>query len=232
VQLFGALISLMLAAWMFFAVTIPFNKRYRYLGKRPLVALAGLFLLVGAIGFFGAGLSASGALNWLPQSFEWPVGYADGVVSTPDGEHIVPLIGSNRIQIYDSDWHFLRGWHVDALGGTFKLLASGNDRVEVITSRGEWHITYMLHGTLITRVNYSHASYDSFPDSGQRFAVPTHWWLWPFAGPFYSWTTLMLGMLILAGLNFFAAERGPIPVRIFAWKFTLPARKKTRPLRK
>ena len=29
-------------------------------------------------------------MNWLPTSFEWPVGYTGGVVSTAEGLHVVP----------------------------------------------------------------------------------------------------------------------------------------------
>ena len=74
-------------------------------------------LLIGVTGFLGAGFSSAGGLNWLPSSFEWPVGSVDGVVTTKDGLHVVPHTPSGRIQIYDSGWHFTRGWRVDAGGG-------------------------------------------------------------------------------------------------------------------
>ena len=99
--------------------------------------------MVGAAGFFGSALSAVGGLNWLPHSFEWPVGYAGGVVSTSEGLHVVPHTPSGRIQVYNANWTFRTGWHVDAHAGAFKLLAPAEGRLDVITSRGRWHYALM-----------------------------------------------------------------------------------------
>src|SRR5436853_384195 len=79
--------------------------------RRWLTITASCLMVVGAAGFFGTALSAAGGLNWLPSSFEWPVGYTGGVVSTSQGLHVVPHTPSGRVQEYDANWSFLTGWH-------------------------------------------------------------------------------------------------------------------------
>jgi hypothetical protein len=165
--------------------------------KRWLVLVASALLVVGGIGFFGSALSAVGGLNWLPDSFEWPVGYASGIISTQNGLHVVPHTPSGRIQVYDSDWTFIRGWHVDAGGGTFKLAASADSRIDVFTARGEWHYVFSSEGELLSKRTYSPAAYSSFPDEGTSLVVPTPPWLLVFSHPLASWGVAAIGMGIL-----------------------------------
>src|SRR5262249_50277691 len=88
------------------AALIPFSSERGRGWRRWLTTTASCLLVVGAAGFFGSALSAAGGLNWLPSSFEWPVGYASGVVSTPEGLHVVPHTPSGRVQVYDANWSF------------------------------------------------------------------------------------------------------------------------------
>jgi hypothetical protein len=120
-----------------------------------------LLVLVGAGGFFAAGLSATGIIK-LPSSYEWPAGYARGVVATADGKYIVPLMPSGRLQIYDSQWHFIRGWNVDAGGGDFRVQCSPDGLVEVFTARGERQILFHRE--------WSVGRFE--PDSARNFCYP------------------------------------------------------------
>src|SRR5437773_3218687 len=90
-----------LAVWLLLAVKqfLLATKADRW--ERLILYLAPFCLAIGAIGFFGSALSATGGLNWLPASFEWPVGTADNVVATADHFFVVPHTPSGRIQIYD-----------------------------------------------------------------------------------------------------------------------------------
>ena len=154
-------------------------------------------LVIGVCGFFGSGLSAMGGLNWLPSSFEWPVGYARGVVTTSDNQNIVPHTESGRIQVYDPHWNFVTGWPIDALAGIFKLEVADDDRIHVITARGRWHYVFEIDGTLASKETYAPATYDSFPDNGKSIVVATAPWLWPFSNPLISWFVGAIGMGIL-----------------------------------
>jgi hypothetical protein len=179
------------------AALIPFSSERGKGWRRWLIFTASCLMVVGAAGFFGSALSAAGGLNWLPNSFEWPVGYTGGVISTGEGLHVVPHTPSGRIQVYDADWSFLRGWHVDADAGTFKLGAPGGGRIEVITARGQWQYVFDLDGRLISKSTYRPKSYDSFPAEGASLVVPTSPWLWTFSHPGISWTVIAIGMGIL-----------------------------------
>jgi YD repeat-containing protein len=196
--LFIAVIMLICGMLTLFAATLPFRKRYGSWGRQLAAGVAGFLILIGTVGFFGSALSALGGLNWLPRSFEWPTGYVSGVVSLPSGGHLVPHTPSGRVQVYDQDWRFLHGWHVDAGGGTFKLQLASNDRIEVITARGNWRYTYTLAGDLISRVNYLPATYSSFPDCGESQVTPTRSWLWVFTSPFISVAVSLMGGAVLS----------------------------------
>jgi hypothetical protein len=165
--------------------------------RRWLLVLGGILLAIGATGFFGSALSSVGGLNWLGQKFEWPVGYASGVITTKDSVHIVPHTPSGRIQLYDANWKFLKGWHVDAGGGTFKLFPGESNMVGVVTARGQWRCLYDLRGNLLSKDTYAPASYLSFTGIEHAYFVPTAPWLWVFSHPFYSWGTCALGMVLL-----------------------------------
>jgi hypothetical protein len=151
-------------------------------------------MALGAAGFFGIALSATGGLNWLPQTCEWPAGSAKGVLVMPNGEHVIPLRAAGRIQVYDSAWKFLRGWYVDAYAGTFEIQIFDTNRIEVLTARGDMRYLYSLSGSLLSKGTYASQNYADFHPGAQSVIVPTHWWLWTFTGPFYSWAVAMLGL--------------------------------------
>lgn len=165
--------------------------------RRYLIAAGGMFMAVGVIGFFGSGVSALGGLNWMRPSFEWPIGYTTQAVTTKHGLHIVPHTPSGRVQVYDAKWKFLRGWHVDASGGTFKLTSTNSNTVDLITARGNWQYVFDFEGKLLSKSNYDPSSYSKFPDIGEFHVVPTAPWLWLFTNPFLSWGTAVSGMILL-----------------------------------
>ena len=180
--------------WVVFAAAFPFSSKRRTKQKRLLSFVASALLLVGGIGFFGSALSAVGGLNWLPNSFEWPVTHATGVVSTRNGLHVVPHIPSGRVQVYDPDWTFISGWHVDALGGTFKIVAAEDNRIELVTARGNWHYVFSGTGKLLSKHKYTPVTYSSFPDTGTSCFVPTPPWLCVFYHPYVSLGVAAIGM--------------------------------------
>jgi YD repeat-containing protein len=196
-----ALILLILAVGIGTAFYRLYAARLLTGWKRWLAISASLLLMLGMAGFLGAALSASGGLNWLPPSFEWPVGLANGIVSTKDNRLVVPHVSSGRVQVYDQDWTFLRSWNVDARGGAFKLNISDDNLVHVITARGNWHYVYDPNGTLLSKESYSPVSYSSFPDEGTTCYVPTPWWLWMFSSPIWSWLVVAVGMVFMVWLD-------------------------------
>lgn len=179
--------------------------------EKWLKAVGGILMALGGFGFFGTALSASGGFRWLPTTFEWPMGVVHGVVVMPDGTQVVPHTASGRIQVYDRDWKFVRGWNVDASGGTFILRVAGPNQVEVITARGEMRYIYDLNGSLLSQDGYAPRSYSDFPASGVVAAVPTRWWLWMFTSPVYSWAVAVTGMGVLYWAGRMKARRRKPP---------------------
>ncbi len=121
------MILMMLLVWIAQAVRIALSQKGFTL-KAILNFVASGCLVVGATGFFGSALSATGGLDWLPESFEWPVGKVQGALTGADGRVVVPHRPSGRIQIYDRNLVFQRGWFINAHGGTFRLSPVGRTK--------------------------------------------------------------------------------------------------------
>jgi hypothetical protein len=195
-------------AILFCCIPLIFQDTRKAFGIRKLLTIAGGMLVsIGVVGFFGSALSAVGGLNWLGASLEWPAGFVSGVVTTEQGVHIIPHTPSGRIQIYDANWKFIRGWPVDAGGGTFKLSSTETNTVEVVTARGQWRYVFDFNGNLLNQENYSPATYSNFPESGEAYFIPTKPWLWVFSHPFLSWGTAVCGITLLIVDNKFQKRR-------------------------
>ena len=191
------LILVILGAWILTSVRSIWSAKKVTGLRRWTIVIGATLMIIGAVGFFGAGIAAFGGLNWLPASFEWPAGYASGVVSSKEGFFVVPHAPSGRVQVYDQNWKFVRGWFVDAAGGVFKLVVSQTNQVEVITSRGQWRYVFDLKGTLLSKEHYAPGSYPDLRSSGASYMVPTAPWLLVFSSPIYSWLSAAAGMAIL-----------------------------------
>ncbi len=195
-SLFRVFFALFAAVWIFL-VFRGITKEFKS-GDRAnwIKGGMGLLILIGAGGFFAAGLAANGILK-VPKSFEWPVGYANDVVTMPGGNRIVPLVPSGRVQIYDSQWHFIRGWQVDAEGGDFKVGFTPEGVIEVFTARGGHYYSFTQKGDLISAKILTQ-QFDSLPQTGQWVLVPTSPLLWVFSSPFLSWGVMVVGMAGIA----------------------------------
>ncbi len=161
-----------------------------------------LLVLIGFGGFFGTIFAAEGYLK-LPSSFEWPAGYAAGVVRMPNGDHVVPLANAARLQIYNADWKFLRGWHVSAGGGDFTVECSDGRALEVYTARGNHHYTFTEEGELLASANYDKQFGLPHRDAS-HVVVPTSPFGWIFSSPAISWGIGVLGFIGLGLIKKFA----------------------------
>jgi hypothetical protein len=198
---FGVFIALFSCVWLFLAGLEIVRQVKRGGRVNWLVSIAGLFLMVGAGGFFAAGLSAMGVVT-LPDSFEWPSGYVRGVVQTQDGKYVVPHIPAGRVQLYDSQWRFIRGWHVDASGGDFSVACLPTGEIVVFTARGNQRLSFTENGKLILATTLPKSFVRPQPE--RSMVVPTSPLLWIFSSPFLSWGVALIGM---AGL--WAAKKFP-----------------------
>jgi hypothetical protein len=182
------------------AIVVPFSKGFRTTRPRSGVFAGSALIIMGTMGWFGSSLSAVGGLNWLPRTWEWPVGTANGVITMPDGTHVVPHVFSGRVQIYDAHWKFLRGWAIGSWGGDFRVTPSGADRFDVMKARSDWLDTYRLSGEHVARAKLERY-YWTFPRYGERLCVPTAPWLLVFSGHMTTWLMYVLGLATLAILK-------------------------------
>jgi len=157
-------------------------------------------VIYGGMGFFGQGLAALGGLWFVGPTVEWPVGVPDNVTLDSHGRRVVTLTACGRLQIYTSDGTFLRGWFVDASGGTFMARITEADEIEVRTARGRKRLLYSPAGELLERGSYQGAYSDANPGPSHPSAFHTPLFLWPFAHPFVAWGVAAIGMagLVLA----------------------------------
>jgi hypothetical protein len=188
----GVFIAVVAILWLFNALRGVIRGMRR--PGRPNWTVVGLYLLLalGGEGFFAQALCATGVIK-LPSSFQWPAGYVSGVVATDDGKQIVPLTPVSRIQIYDSQWHFVTGWYVNTAGGDFKVQSSPDGVIEAFTARGRHHYSFTQDGHLIASGSYSDGFW-SLP-SGESRVVPTSPFLWVFSSPIASWGIGAIGLV-------------------------------------
>jgi hypothetical protein len=198
-SLFNWLIVLFAGFWFFLAARGMARDFKRADRLRWTVAVMYFLILIGAGGFFAAALSAMGVLK-LPTYREWPAGYVRGVVTAADGKYIVPLVPSGRVQLYDTQWHFIRGWNVDAGGGAFKVECSQDGLIEVVTARGNRHYSFTEEGHLVALTRILPETFASLP-TGEPVVVPTQALLWIFSSPFLSWAVAVIGFVGLAILK-------------------------------
>jgi hypothetical protein len=201
-NIFSMVIVLMILAFVVSGASALRAGRGESRSRRILRVGAVLCLVYGALAFFAQVLCAMGGLSFLPPSFEWPLATVSGVVRDSQGDYIAPHPPSGRVQVYDRDKRFLRGWTVDAGGGTFKLSMTEDDLIEVFTARGARHYVFRLDGTLVRRSTYPPKSYSSLGRSAQAtVSFPTCIMLLPFSHPFAGWALGALGMVGLIVLD-------------------------------
>ena len=200
--LYHALLAIFVAAWFYkvgYRIVRQIRRQKRFTW---LVATSALAILIGAGTMFATILIARGAIT-LPNSFEWPPGDVPGVVETSNGKYLVPIASIRRLQIYDSNWHFLREWQIDSRGGDFTVDYSPDNEILVFTlpARSRYGSTesgrryaFTETGKLISEMTLP----NSFVvNSGEYTSVPTWRLLWIFSSPFLCWSFLLIG---LAGL--------------------------------
>jgi hypothetical protein len=177
----------------------------REIGARPLSAVAWLCTIAGAallvyglVGFFGAFLSVTGRLPWTSEEIAFPMGQVEGAVVDADGLIYCPSPPWGRIQLYDQDKRFIRGWFVNAFGGTFRVNVDRENHLQVATARRRMLYVFDRQGRLLSRTSYEPRSFSDFDGwQGTAIAIPTPFYLLPLTHPVLAWCTALAGIVIL-----------------------------------
>ena len=185
---------------------IFFERRKESLRLRLVAKLGACLMLVGSLAFFGQCAVKVGGLVFLGPSFEWPVGWATGVVRDSQGRYIVPVHFANRIQVYDPDGKFLHGWWIDGSSYDFALRIAKENAVEAYVARNDQRLLYSPEGRLLERTGISPNVYNQvYAENTFSKYFPTPWILWPLTNPFYALAVAGIGF----ALRFILDRRNP-----------------------
>lgn len=197
---FSLLLVFISLAWVLQAVSLA-RSSWRLTWKTGFNFIASAALVMGLLGFFTLWFSATGALNWLPDTFEWPVLKADNVLVNADGTYIVPHTPSGRVQIYNRQLEFQRGWYVDAGGGAFKLLPKNEAVFYIYTARGNFRYAYNVHGDKLSAETCQPNEYSQLQDAGISLKIPAPAYLILFSSSFAAWFLGVSGLVLLILVN-------------------------------
>jgi hypothetical protein len=163
------------------------------------MGIVGLLLLAyGIIAFFGAFLSATGGLPWSSENVAVPMWRVDGAVVDAEGMIYCPSTSWGRVQLYDRDRRFIRGWTVNAFGGAFRLHIDPDNHLQVATVRRRMLYVFDRQGRLLSSASYEPQSSSAFDGwRGTTVTIPTPVYLLPFTHPFFAWATGLVGMVML-----------------------------------
>jgi hypothetical protein len=196
--------------------------------KVRIVRRVGIFLGVTGMTGWVLAFLITGVPEWVPRWFEVPLGKIEGIAADKSG-HIYcglqPFYG--RIQVYDSDGRFVRGWGVDSGGGVFRFRLNASDELEVASARTDSLEVFLPTGERIKHVirgegyeefadwnPYSATSEDGAryvvstpvilprverlsPDGALTTIITTRWWTWPLMAPVPAAPFCMAGIVLL-----------------------------------
>jgi hypothetical protein len=152
----------------------------------------------GMLGFFGAFVSATGRLPWTSKDTALPMGRVDGAVVDRDGLIYCPSTPWGRIQLYDRNKRFIRGWSVEAFGGVFRLHINAENHLEVATARRRMLYVFDREGRLLSGASMDPRSYPDLDHwRGSVIWIPTPFYLLPLTHPFFAWLVAAAGMVLV-----------------------------------
>ncbi|HUG18781.1 MAG TPA: hypothetical protein VMM56_07365 [Planctomycetaceae bacterium] len=136
-------------------------------------------------------------LDHLSPEDEYPAGLVSSAIRMPDGLRVVPTTVGNRLQVYDADWKFLRGWPIET--GTSSMVVLRplvQDEFEVFAIKGDRRYVFNTQGELIETGRYDKAAFPQ--NTGEPMMVPTPWYLMIFTNHLYPFLFCAGGFTLFA----------------------------------
>ena len=136
--------------------------------------VAVVLLVLGAVGFLGGVFVGICQPTWISPATQMPLGGLGSIVVDKRGDIYCGLEFYSRIQVYDAQGRFLRGWWVDGgAGGTWRLQLTDDGLLEVEAGRrGRIHI-FDGNGVLCEQSKQSESQRESVNDRNQFVAMDT-----------------------------------------------------------
>jgi hypothetical protein len=135
----------------------PFLKKVNEQIWLTAILLSGLLAVVSVfLGFFDTsgpiGIQGSIRSRLLSADAQFPISNPSGFAVDRQGRVYLALPAYSRIQVYDSNGHFLKSWFVITAGGVFDIWIE-EDLLHAVTARPNSHDVFNLDGQLLTRTH-------------------------------------------------------------------------------
>lgn len=100
--------------------------------------------------FGGMGLMPkSTQTRFFPPKTQFPLGDLNGIAVDKKGHLYLCILGYSRIQQYNNEGVFLKGWFTNAWGGLFDIWIDDKDNLNVRATRADEHLIFNADGQLL-----------------------------------------------------------------------------------
>ena len=93
------------------------------------------------------------------EHFEFPKGKFENTLITQNGHIFVGNDNYQRIQKFDQNGNFLKGWFIEPPGSAFLMAMDDKGIIHVLVARVYFHIEYHQNGELISQTQLDDESY-------------------------------------------------------------------------
>jgi len=87
--------------------------------------------------------------RFFPPQTQFPLGNLEGIAVDKKGDIYLGVRGYSRIQRYNSEGIFLKGWFIDAGSGLFDIWVDDKDNLNVRSVRTDEHLIFNADGQLL-----------------------------------------------------------------------------------
>lgn len=171
-----------------------------------------LFIFLILYGFFSALFPALLASKALPSSWQWPIAGEMQALVLKSGQKAVVLKSVPRVQIYDADNQYLRGWFVPVtIGSAPRLVGNaeeefgleGHEMILVEVHLDDKEIIFTPEGQIVLEQPIGRQGSSDRPKTGnfETISFKSSWYVQPLCDPFSAWRWVVAGLLGLAILG-------------------------------
>jgi hypothetical protein len=100
--------------------------------------------------------------HFFPPKVQFPMGNLNGITVDKKGYIYLGVPGYSRIQQYNSEGDFLKGWFINAGGGVFNVWADHSDNIHVRTARTDAHLIFNEDGQLLKTTKIASLEEDEY----------------------------------------------------------------------
>jgi hypothetical protein len=124
-------------------------------GNEILSFICSLLVLIGFTAFLSGFFAALGLLAWMPETIEFPLAHVADIDISRKGNLFVASQFYSRIQVYDPEGHFIRGWFLsDTGGGSLQIKVNDEDEIDIAILKSDKIDTFDSNGRLLNSKIY------------------------------------------------------------------------------